>query len=236
MRAGARTVPNPAGGSRGGECFRYNRPMLKSPFSPRLLAAAVVTLIVGAAAAWLTEYIKLTPSPQGTEGLLWPPPKTLEGFALLDQAGAPFTPERLEGKWSLLFFGFTHCPDICPNTLRLLEKASPAFPADTQVVFVSVDPERDTPETVAQYVRFFDPDFLGVTGTPDSMAAFTRSLGVLSMRTEADEQGNYSVDHSAALFLIDPHRRLVGIVAQPFTEESVSRLYLDIRRFVEQQG
>ncbi len=216
--------------------IRYNRAMLKSPFSSRLLAVAVVALILGAAAAWLTDSVKLTRSAQATEGLLWPPPKTLEGFALLDQSGAPFTPERLTGKWSVLFFGFTHCPDICPSTLRLLEKASPAFPADTQVVFVSVDPERDTPETVAQYVRFFHPGFIGVTGTPESMAEFTRSVGVLSMRTEADEHGNYSVDHSAALFLVDPRRRLVGIVTQPFTEESVSRLYRDIRKFVERQG
>ncbi len=210
--------------------------MLKSPLSPRLLAAALVALILGAAAAWLTGRIELGRSPRGAEGLLWPPPKTLGGFALLDQSGAPFTPERLDGKWSVLFFGFTHCPDICPGTLRLLERASPGLPADTQIVFVSVDPERDTPAAVAQYVGFFDPHFVGVTGTPDSMAAFTRSLGVLSMRTETDEHGNYSVDHAAALFLVDPRRRLVGIISQPFTEESVSRLYLDIRRFVEQQG
>ncbi len=210
--------------------------MLTSLFSPRLLVVAVAALILGAAAAWLTENARLTRSRQATEGLLWPPPKTLDGFALVDQSGAPFTPRQLDGRWSLLFFGFTHCPDICPNTLRLLEKAAPGLPSGTQVVFVSVDPERDTPDAVAEYVRFFDPAFIGVTGTTTTMAEFTRSLGVLSMRTEPDEHGNYSVDHSAGVFLVDPKRRLVGMISQPFTAESLSRLYLDIRDFVERQN
>jgi protein SCO1/2 len=207
--------------------------MFKSLFSPRLLVAAIAALILGAAAAWFTENARLSRPSPAMEGLLWPPPKTLDGFALVDQSGASFTPQQLEGRWSLLFFGFTHCPDVCPNTLRLLQKAAPGFPSDTQVVFVSVDPERDTPDAVAEYVRFFDPAFVGVTGSTTAMADFTRSLGVLSMRTEPDEHGNYSVDHSAGVLLVDPKRRLVGIISQPFTAESLARLYLDIREFVE---
>ena len=98
-------------------------------------------------------------------GTALPEPRALPDFALVDQAGRPFGRARFEGRWSLLFTGFTHCPDVCPTTLALMaELRRRVARDDLQFVFVSVDPERDTPEVVARYLAHFDPALVGATG------------------------------------------------------------------------
>ena len=141
-------------------------------------------------------------------GTVISPPRPLPEFALIDHTGAPFDVKRFEGRWTLVFFGFTHCPDVCPTTLAMLaqvEKMVATAPAavSPQVVLVSVDPERDTPEALAKYVQFFSPTFTGVTGSVTAIDAFTRALGIPVARTSLPN-GDYTVDHSAAILLFDP--------------------------------
>ena len=119
--------------------------------------------------------------------------------------------------------GFTHCPDVCPSTLydlQLVHKGvrqdSGNGPPSHQVLFVSVDPERDTPEKLGEYVSYFDPDFIGVTGSQQQLAPLTRQLGI-AYRIEEHEAGSaqYGVDHSASILVTDPEGRLHGVFPAP---------------------
>jgi protein SCO1/2 len=155
--------------------------------------------------------------------IVLPEPRDIPEFSLTDQNGAPFELEQLRGAWSLLFFGFTHCPDVCPNTLYELKNMRATILEDDreladriQVVLVSVDPERDSPEKLREYVAYFDPSFLGVTGPDEEMLPLTRKLGI-AYRIDEHEAGEkvYNVDHSASILLIDPNGRLYGVFPAP---------------------
>ena len=167
-------------------------------------------------------------------GSVLEPRRELPEFSLLDQQGRAFTRARLRGTWSLLFFGYTSCPDVCPATLTTLA----AFAAELrragdavrpQVVFVGVDARRDTPAQLARYVPFFDPEFIGVAA-PDqaTIAALARSMGVFVMITPRRD-GAWQVDHSSAIFVVDPAGSIVAILTGPF---SAAALAGDFRRLV----
>ncbi|MCI0399706.1 MAG: SCO family protein [Gammaproteobacteria bacterium] len=176
---------------------------------------------------------------QRIEGLLWPNPKRVEAFTLIDQNGAVFDLESLKGKWSFVFFGYTHCPDVCPVTLTVFNAVHdklaehPSLSDDYQFIFVSVDPERDTPDKLRSYVSYFNKTFIGLGGTEQQVASLTGQLGVLHVRTEANGSQDYLVDHTASVFLIDPLARLVAIFSQPQEAEQMASRYVDIRHFVE---
>lgn len=195
-----------------------------------VVAAAALTL--GAVASFMTSRTEVPT----IDGLLWPGSKALTAFALEDHHREAFTLERVTGRWTLLFFGYTHCPDVCPVTLSVLKNvialiAEPDADAKPpRVVFVSVDPARDTLEHMAAYVSHFNPDFLGVTGSDADLGALTGQLGVLFMRTEPDAGGDYLVDHTAAVFLIDPRGHLVALFQAPHAAQRIAR---DIRRIQE---
>lgn len=154
-------------------------------------------------------------------GTLLPQPKALAPFALTDQDGAPLTSEGLHGHWTFVAFGYTVCPDVCPILMatfnavdRQLTSAGTPPPAD--FLFVSVDPERDSPERLAQYVRYFNPRFLGATGSHGELRKLTRDVGVLYQRVDnQDTAMGYLVDHSASILLLDPQARLVAIFSPP---------------------
>jgi protein SCO1/2 len=162
------------------------------------------------------------------------PSHNLPEFSLIDQHGRIFGGADLRGHWSLLFFGYTNCPDFCPTTLttlaamqkRLRDSRSAVLP---QVIFVSVDAKRDTPAQLARYIPNFDPDFIGLTGADQpSVEAVAKKLGVsVSILPTAD--GNYAVDHSAAVLVLNPDGRLTAILSGPF---SVDALQGDFRRIV----
>lgn len=136
-------------------------------------------------------------------------------FALVDGKGNAFTDADLKGKYSLIFFGFTHCPDICPLTLQVMTDAiEQAGPAGERVtpVFVSVDPERDTVEAVGSYVGAFHPRFVGLTGTPEQVEAAAKAYRVFFRKAplkdnEGKETGEYTVEHTGIIFLMDPEGR-----------------------------
>jgi protein SCO1 len=184
------------------------------------LAAA---LLAAAAGVWFgAEYFQQgSGAPRLSAGTRLSRPAPLQPFRLTDQAGKPFTLERLRGHWTFLAIGYTSCPDVCPTTLATFRALSLAVNAPgarpgAQFLFVSVDPERDTPERLARYVHYFDPRFLAATGSDAALRGLTRQLGLPYARVEAkDSAMGYLMDHSAAIVLIDPRVRFTAIFTAP---------------------
>ncbi len=174
----------------------------------------------GAAAALWWRHQPATP--QLATGSQLVPRRALPDFSLIDQQGRSFGAANLRGHWSIMFFGYTNCPDFCPTTLATLAALAKRLRAEPgavlpQVVFVSVDAKRDTPAQLARYVPYFDPSFIGVTAADQpSIEAVARKLGVLVVITPMKD-GTYTVDHSGSLFVLDPDGRVAAILTGPFT-------------------
>ena len=190
----------------------------------RVLFFAVLIGITAVAGGLSFRHVSQCP-PQAadTAMLTLPEPRVIADFALVDDEGQPFALEKLRDHWSLLFFGFTQCPDVCPSALydldqvqeRLAESHPEQFEA-LQVIFVSLDPDRDTPEKLKQYVNYFDSGFTGVTGPQAQLKPLTIQLGV-AYRIEPHEPGSqqYHVDHSASILLMNPNAQLHGVFPAP---------------------
>nr|WP_298721578.1 SCO family protein [uncultured Steroidobacter sp.] len=182
--------------------------------------AALVAIVAIAAGMLLSRALLNGPGgPTLAKATLIEPARPLPPMAFIDQQGQPFGLEQLRGHWSILFFGFTSCPDVCPMTLALLaqvEKKLADLPAEQRphVVLVSVDPKRDTPERLAQYVKSFSPTFTGITGEQSAVQEFALKMGVPVAITE-QPGGNYTVDHSAAIFVVDPSGALRALSSTP---------------------
>ncbi len=166
--------------------------------------------------------------------MLRPAPKPLADFSLVDQRGAQFGRKELVGRWSFLFFGYTHCPDVCPATLSVLGQVQERIAKGresplVQTIFVSVDPQRDSPEKLAEYMAFFDSGFVGLTGDMEQIDGFTQQLGAGYMRGEETSPGNYVVNHTSAIFLIDPRARVVASFSQPHDPATIAKLFHKIR-------
>ncbi len=149
-------------------------------------------------------------------------PRSLEPFTLHDHKGEPFTLSSLQGKWTFLNFGYTYCPDVCPTTLATLARLNAGLEENGvevpyQVVFVSIDPERDTQKRLADYVPYFSPGFIGVRGEEGDLRKITGQLGVLYVRVEGEENTamKYLMDHTASVILIDPEGRLRAVFSAP---------------------
>jgi protein SCO1/2 len=173
-----------------------------------------------------------------TTGTLLTPSRELPDFSLIDQQGRAFGSANLRGHWSLLFFGYTNCPDLCPTTLTTLaamqkQLRAAKAPVLPQVIFVSVDAKRDTPVQMAKYVPYFDPGFIGLTAADQrSVETVAKELGVgVIIQPTAD--GNYTVDHSGAIFVLSPDGRLTAILTGPF---NVAALQDDFQRIVAARG
>jgi len=155
---------------------------------------------------------------------VWPSPMPLAEFSLVDQHGNTFTRNDLTDQWSLIFFGFTHCPDICPATLQQLAIANQnlqeAGKPVPEIVLVSVDPERDTPEVMATYVSHFPGAILGITGDISEITKLTSSAGIFFEKS-AGANGEYSVDHSAAVLVINEDASIHGSFGAPHSIDSL---------------
>jgi protein SCO1 len=166
-------------------------------------------------------------APQLASGTWLPQPKQLEDFRLTDISGAPFTLANLTGRPTLVYFGFTRCPDVCPTTLlKLAQVVRVAGVAGLRVIFISVDPQRDTPPVLALYVHAFDPSFQGLTGDPRSVARVAAEFAVAVNRVDLPG-GDYTMDHTAAVFLLDARAHEVAIFTPPF---DVAAFAADLRR------
>jgi protein SCO1/2 len=163
-------------------------------------------------------------------------PRALPPIQLIDQNGRVFDDDSLRRGWTLVFFGFTRCPDVCPTTLATLARARSALAdlppeAQPRVLLISVDPEYDTAERLAAYVRSFDPDFLGATGDPAAIAAVAAGFGVPHARVAAGTDG-YTIDHGSGVFVVAPE----GIVAYSGAPHDAEVLARDFRRIVARHG
>jgi protein SCO1 len=145
---------------------------------------------------------------------------------LITTEGQVLAPERLQGRWSVIFFGFTACPLVCPKTLAILaavarDPKSGVSSGTTQTVFVSIDPEHDTPKRILGYLRHFGGDILGLTGSRDAIGRFSRELGA------AFPSAGSANGHSTSLFVLDPKGRLAGMLLRP---NDPARIIADLTR------
>jgi len=192
------------------------------------------TLILTAALAaslglWLSGKYFFIHSPQMpplTSALLYPQPRDIPDFQLTQSDGSIYSKESWRGHWNLLFFGFTSCPDICPSTLNILRNIDKKTKKSGKNLhlrfdFISVDPERDFPQQLDNYTKYFSPDFRAATGTHEELTKLTRSLGVIYSRTQ-DLAGKIEVDHSASILLINPEGRLLGMFRPPLLADAIA--------------
>ncbi|MFQ3664877.1 MAG: SCO family protein [Sphingomonadaceae bacterium] len=200
--------------------------MATRPALRLLILLLAVAAIVGAAAI----YLRAARLPQGN----------LSGaaiggeFALVDETGAPVSWSGFDGQWRLVYFGFTFCPDVCPVStanlgagLARFEAEHPRRGAIVLPLFVTVDPERDTPQVLAEFTSHFHPRLLGLTGTPDAVAAALKAFRVYARRQEGATDGSYLVDHSDAIYLFDTAGRPVAFLPGPESSPEAVAALLD---------
>jgi protein SCO1/2 len=195
---------------------------------------ALLALIGGFSISWFINNSK----PVELEDGLWfgEQARALPEFELLNHNNEPMTRSSLNGKWSLIFFGYTHCPDICPASLQTMAEMfaaieDPDVVEVIQVYFVSVDPERDNAEILANYVTYFNPAFIGATAPLEKLTPLTRSLGIAhDIRNKTESSTNYDVDHSSAIVLINPRAEFAGLFGAPHDALALAR---DMTRIVE---
>jgi protein SCO1/2 len=174
-------------------------------------------LVLGLAAFGAGWWLQTSrqPDPDFSYGLKLAQPRVIHPVTLAGAQG-PVTLPFGDGKWSLLFFGYTHCPDICPTTLTYLKHEMQALGARRQhlhLVFVSVDPKRDRPADVQPFVQYFDPGFIGLTGDNVSLDKLTADVGAAYyLGAKANQPGaNYEVTHSTSVYVVDPLGRVVAL-------------------------
>ncbi len=192
----------------------------------KLRSTRVLMILVVVAAAlsglWLAHRMDRS-TPLLASGTWLPQPRDPGEFSLIDQNGAQFNAARLKGAPTLVYFGYTHCPDVCPVTLlQLAQVVKTGVVPGLRVVFISVDPARDTPAQLAQYVHAFDPDFIGATGSPAMLATVAQHFGVAFQRVDLPG-GDYSMDHSATVFLMDSRGHNVAVFNAPYDVKSLTQ-------------
>lgn len=205
-----------------------------------IVILAIAGVVLGFAAGTFMDRQKKAQAPLATAvdipgATLLPQPRPLGDFEFTDHLGRPFTPQQLQGKWTFVFFGYTHCPDICPNTMTLfnvvanmLEK-DPHTAGKTRFMLVSVDPERDTPETLSTYMAYFNQSFIGITGSHQQLQNLTRKLGVVYMPVQdKTSPNNYEVDHSASIILLSPRGEFQAVFSAPHDAGIISDAFRSI--------
>jgi protein SCO1/2 len=176
--------------------------------------------------------LSVVAKPALTSATLIETPRALPAFSLQSANGA-LTAEQLKGSWTLVFLGFTHCPDVCPTTLTDLAKAQAVWdasklPNKPKLLFVSVDPERDNPKLLAEYAAFFNKDTLTATAPEAQLSKFTQSLGLVYMKVpQAD---SYTMDHSSTLVLLNPNAEFAGLIRPPFKPDFIAQDLLTLTK------
>jgi protein SCO1 len=201
------------------------------------VAVAAVLLAAAAAAAWLSVRPAQQPRfVEVTRGIYTlPKPDVLADFQLVKHDGTGFGSSALKGRWSFVIFGYTFCPDFCPTTLVVFNEMHALLAQrvggvrDVQFVMFSVDPERDTPKLLGNYVPQFNPEFVGVTGDAAEIKRLAESVGAVYAKVPGSSDSNYLVDHSTAVLLVNPQGRLQGVFAMPHVAKDMVQGFLKIR-------
>lgn len=183
----------------------------------KIFASFFVGLAIAGAGMFLYLAVDTTER-QPTFSTIWPATRALPAFELIDHTGISVGPEYFRGHWSLVFFGFTHCPDICPTTLQMLsiaqKKLNESGEVAPEIVLVSVDPERDSPATMATYVGHFGDRVSGLTGDLNELQKLTSAAGIYFEKTLLGD-GSYTVDHSAVVLVVNDAGAIQGSFSAP---------------------
>lgn len=200
--------------------------------SKRALALLVIVALAAGLGLWASQRYFPAPAatkPAATSFNLLATPRPLPAFSLQQSDGTPLTADELKGHWTVVFLGFTHCPDVCPTTLAQLagaqkQWASMPEASRPRVLFVSADPERDSPKQTGDYARAFHADTLAATAPLPQLEAFARGLSLVFMKSPgaSGKPDDYTIDHSAALVVLDPQARMAGVVQPPFDVKGVA--------------
>ncbi len=180
-----------------------------------IMAAGIVALL--GVFVWMSQQAQ-----QGAQ----PVAKLGGAFELVDHNSQRFTQEELKGTYTLLYFGYTYCPDVCPTELQTIAEAlnllGPQLAQQFRVIMVSIDPERDTPQVLKDYMSNFGPNFIGLTGTPEQIRKMARLWRTYYRKAEETGDGGYLMDHSAIVFLLDKNGRYVRHFAYGTTPERMA--------------
>lgn len=195
----------------------------------------IVTMMIGIVLLAVVILYLNTPKPL-IEGMI--SPKALPVFQLIDYNSQSFTEQNLKSnQWKILFFGYTHCPDICPTTLGMLQamkkQLNEKYAKDTQFIFISFDEQRDTPETLKNYLSYFDPAFVGLSGKLQQAEQLMKLLRVVYLKVP--QKDSYLIDHTATLYLVNPRGEWVAAFNPPFEPVKLSQQYQKIREFFGEQ-
>ena len=184
------------------------------------------------------EMTKVTVDDLRNDGFfIYDAPIEVDPFSLVDHTGAVYTQQSLQGRWTLVFFGYTFCPDICPITLASIRQfhdllVDSGEDGEVQVVLVSVDPERDTQEVLSNYVTYFNPEFLGVRGEYAVTYTLARNMNVSFSYTRIDDD-NYLVNHNGEVMLMDPDGNNVGFFKPPHNPQGMLDNFQAVKKFLD---
>jgi protein SCO1/2 len=190
------------------------------------ISVGAVALAAAVAGVYVARVMNQPAVPDLETGTSLPQPRPLTPFNLVDTHGAAAGTDTLRGHSTLVFFGFTHCPDVCPTTLALLANVQRQVAiSDLKIALITVDPERDTPEQLGNYIAAFNGEFIGLTGSPPEIVKTMKAFGVAASRVDL-AGGSYTMDHSATIFAVDAGARIVAVFTPPFNSAGLTR---DIR-------
>ena len=212
---------------------------------PKGTLVLFLSVIVLLALAALTLRPSSKPIPAELLATLRPQAVPVQPFTLVDQNDQLYKTERLRGKWSFVFFGYTSCPHICPTTLATLTQVTkklgetPGATENVQVLLVSVDPDRDKPEVLNRYLKNFNASFdghrkfTGLTGLRDDLIRFAKQFGATYIKDEGKEAGQYDFSHTSSIFLVDPQVRIIAAFSPPHDAQTIASQYLKIRELFQ---
>ena len=207
---------------------------MKSNFTWTIASCVVVMLVaVSLYVNKMTTKVHLSSEQLKDMGLyLIEPPRTLGSFNLIDSAGKEFLPKDFEGKWNMLFFGFTFCPDICPITMSMLSRIEKGLDIENQekirIFLVTVDPDRDSPDQQKVNLENFSENFIGLTGVLDKIYNFSTRVNAPFSPISNSKDPHYTVDHTGSIILINPEGNYAGFFRAPHNQDDIKKAILDI--------
>ena len=202
--------------------------------SPKGTFVLFISFIVLLAVIFLTQQPRQSNIPKDLIAVLRPHAVPLKDFTLVDHNEHDFKSINLKDKWSFVFFGYTNCPDICPTTLVTLKniykelKRNPQATSKIQVIFVSVDPERDNAKDLGKYVKYFNKEFIALTGTAKTINDFAKQFSAAYFKEKPTSPGEYLVSHASSIFLVDPKTSVIASFSPPHDTATITAQYLKI--------
>lgn len=196
-------------------------------------SSAIIAVLAGVGLSQLTSNNESS-KPATIQGAIYPKAKILSDFNLIDQNSNKITKQALVDHWSLIFIGYTHCPDVCPTTMNTLNQAITLMKQQKvtppQVIFITVDPERDTVDVLKPYISYFNETFMALTGSLDEITKLSRQLNSIFQKSPGSSgkitATDYLMDHSSAIMLINPKGHLQSVLTTPHSPQSIMDSYI----------